>query len=129
MLLDTNIIIYYFKGLGSVGKSLLATPPSDIAVASVTVYELLTGIEKSGNASKKKHALNTMLDTLHILAFGKKEAVAAASIRCSLEKSGTPIGPYDIQIAATALANNHTLVTHNTREFSRIAGLSVVDWY
>jgi tRNA(fMet)-specific endonuclease VapC len=52
-----------------------------------------------------------------------------AEIRVALEKGGTPIGPYDILIAATASANNATLVTHNTKEFGRIAGLVLVDWY
>jgi tRNA(fMet)-specific endonuclease VapC len=49
-------------------------------------------------------------------------------IRADLERKGTPIGPYDVQVAAIALANNLTLVTHNTAEFSRIPDLTLDDW-
>jgi len=52
----------------------------------------------------------------------------AASIRVNLEQQGTPIGPYDILIAASALANNLTLVTDNTSEFKRVSGLKIEDW-
>jgi tRNA(fMet)-specific endonuclease VapC len=53
----------------------------------------------------------------------------AASLRATLEKAGTPIGPEDLLIAATAISQRATLVTHNTREFSHIAGLSIADWF
>ncbi|MEZ4591976.1 MAG: PIN domain-containing protein [Chloroflexota bacterium] len=62
-------------------------------------------------------------------AFWRMEARQAAQIRATLEKAGQPIGPYDLLIAGTALAHNHTLVTHNVKEFSRVAGLQLEDWY
>ncbi len=64
-----------------------------------------------------------------VLPFGNAEAKASAQIRAQLEKEGTPIGPYDILIAGTALANRATLVTHNLEEFKRIEDLNVIDWY
>jgi tRNA(fMet)-specific endonuclease VapC len=53
----------------------------------------------------------------------------AATIRADLETRGKPIGPYDVLIAGTALANKSVLVTHNTSEFERIEGLQLEDWY
>ena len=70
-----------------------------------------------------------MTSLVNIISFGQTEAKCAASIRIKLEKQGNPIGPYDILIAASALANNSTLVTHNTREFERVSGLKIDDWY
>ncbi len=65
-----------------------------------------------------------MLTVTHVLPFGAAEARRAA-----LEQAGTPIVPYDALIAATALARQAALVTHNVAEFSRAEGLQVVDWY
>jgi tRNA(fMet)-specific endonuclease VapC len=62
------------------------------------------------------------------LPFGDEAAIVCGQIRARLASAGTPIGAYDLQIAAIALANNLTLVTHNTREFGRIEGLQVEDW-
>jgi tRNA(fMet)-specific endonuclease VapC len=63
------------------------------------------------------------------LPFGIDEVRCAASIRANLEKKGTPIGPYDVLIAGTALSNKGILVTHNTKEFERVEGLQLEDWY
>ena len=64
-----------------------------------------------------------------VSSFGAKEAEVAATIRADLEKHGTPIGPYDTLIAGIALNLNATLVTHNTKEFKRVNGLNLEDWY
>ena len=50
------------------------------------------------------------------------------AIRAQLAKRGTPIGANDLLIAATALAHDLTLVTHNLEEFSRVVGLLLEDW-
>lgn len=127
--LDTNILIYFFKGLGNVKQNLLAKPPKDIGVPAIVLYELEVGIKKSGSPGKRIKQLNNFISTVNVLPFRKVEAQASARIRAQLEKKGTPIGPYDILIAGTALANQATLVTHNLQEFKRIEDLSVIDWY
>jgi tRNA(fMet)-specific endonuclease VapC len=66
---------------------------------------------------------------VNILPLNEAEARYAASIRATLEKQGTPIGPYDVLIAGTALSNKGTLITHNLKEFERIKGLQLEDWY
>ena len=73
--------------------------------------------------------ISTILDEVNIIEFGEKEAKASALIRADLEKKGTPIGAMDILIAGSAKAHNLTLITHNTREFMRVEGLSLNDWF
>ena len=63
-----------------------------------------------------------------IVPFDGNDAIAAGEIGQFLEKAGTPIGPYDLQIAAQGLARGYTVVTHNTGEFSRVPNLQVIDW-
>jgi tRNA(fMet)-specific endonuclease VapC len=127
--LDTNTIIYFFKGMGQVASALLSTPPADVAIPSVVLYELEYGVAKSKFPKKMKAQLDSLIEPINILSLGHKEAIAAARIRANLEKNGTPIGPYDVLIAASALAGGHTLVTHNINEFERIKNLNLVDWY
>lgn len=127
--LDTNTLIYYFKGMGRVAERLLAHSPQEIGIPAVVVYELEVGIAKSTQPEKRQQQLTAMLAVVATLPFGLAEARQAAQIRAALEVAGTPIGPYDVLIAATARAQGGTLVTHNTQEFGRVAGLPLVDWY
>ncbi len=127
--LDTNTLIYYFKGMGRVAERLLAHSPQEIGIPAVVVYELEVGIAKSTQPEKRRQQLGEMLAVVAALPFGLAEARQAAEIRAALEAGGTPIGPYDVLIAATALANNGTLVTRNVHEFGRVAGLLMTDWY
>lgn len=127
--LDTNTLIYFFKGIGNVGDILLSHVPGDIGIPSIVLYELEVGIAKSTSPHKRLEQLKALTAVTQLLPFGSAEAEAAAGIRVSLEKQGTLIGPYDLLIAGTALAQNATLVTRNTREFNRIKKLQVENWY
>ncbi|MCK4604980.1 MAG: type II toxin-antitoxin system VapC family toxin [Deltaproteobacteria bacterium] len=128
-LLDTNTLIYFFKGIGNVSQNLLSKSPKDIAIPAIALYELQVGIKKSVNPQKRKKQLNTLVSRVTISSFGAKEAETAATIRANLESKGTPIGPYDILIAGIAISSKSTLVTHNTKEFKRVKNLIVEDWY
>mgnify|MGYP005839120289 FL=1 len=128
-LLDTNTLIYFFKGMGNVTETLLAKSPKDISIPSIALYELEVGIAKSNNPKKRKKQLEALITCIAVLPFASKEAEIAAMIRAELENTGTPIGPYDTLIAGIALSSNTTLVTHNTKEFSRVEGLSLEDWF
>jgi len=128
-LLDTNTLIYFFKGQGQVHQRLLAVAPGDISVPSISVFEIETGIAKSNHPERLRHDLDDFLAMITVFPFGMPEAQSAARIRAKLEAAGKPIGPYDILVAATARANALTLVTRNVREFSRIEGLQVDNWY
>ncbi len=127
--LDTNTLIYFFKGRGEVARNLLATAPADVMIPAVVVYEIETGIAKSTEPDKRKEQLAELLDTVTVLPFDVDAARKAAGIRARLERKGTPIGPMDTLIAGTALAYNTTLVTHNTAEFQRIPELQLTDWF
>ena len=125
--LDTNTVIYYFKGLGGVSDRLLATPPREVAIPSIVVYELGRGVLKA-ESSKRREQLALFLDAFTILPFGRTEGAAAAQISSELEARRLPISPLDVLIAGT-VAHGATLVTRNLREFSRFEGLKVISWY
>lgn len=127
--LDTNTLIYFFKGMGKVAERLLSTPPKEIGIPSIVLYELEYGIAKSSSPEKRIEQLQSMCEHVNVLSFGEREARAAAVIRVQLEKKGTPIGPYDLLIAGTAIAHASVLVTNNEKEFSRIPNLETINWY
>ncbi len=127
--LDTNTLIYYFKGLGNVKSHLLSTPPKDIAIPSIVLYELEVGIANSNSPEKRTKQLKDMCSVVNILPFTEEEAKTTAQIRAQLEKRGTPIGHYDYLIAGTALADNGILITNNTIEFERVDGLKLDNWF
>jgi tRNA(fMet)-specific endonuclease VapC len=128
-LLDTNALIYFFKGQGRIAEHLFSVPRSALLLSSVVLYELETGVAKSTDAAKRRRQLDVFVAAVEVAPFGVEEAKKAAMIRARLESAGTPIGPEDILIAATALTRNATLVTHNVREFTRIAELQTEDWF
>lgn len=127
--LDTNTVVYFFKGMGGVSERLLATPPTEISVSAVVAYELAVGVAKSPEASRRRAQLQRFLSVVTVVPFGPREAEVTAAARADLERRGQPIGPLDLMIAGTALARGSVLVTHNTREFGRVGGLRVEDWY
>jgi tRNA(fMet)-specific endonuclease VapC len=127
--LDTNTLICFFRGEGDVGRRLLSTAPANVAVPAIVVFELETGIAKSKDAAKRRGQLDQLLQVVALLPFGIDEAKSAATLRARLEQDGTPIGSMDMLIAGTALAHRGVLVTRNVREFGRVPGLTVEDWY
>jgi len=127
--LDTNSIIYIFKGKGGVADRLLETPPQEIAIPAIVVYELEVGIAKSVSPERRSRQLRDLLGRVSVLPFDREVAAIASKVRAGLELAGSPIGPLDNLIAGTALCNGATLVTHNVREFRRVPGLEVEDWY
>ncbi len=128
-LLDTNTLIYYFKGLGNIKERLLVCQPSEIVLSSVVYYELQVGILKSTSPQKRIAQLAILKNQVSWVDFDEKSAEATAQIRVELERIGKPIGSYDVQIAGMAIANDLILVTHNTGEFGRVSGLKLEDWF
>ncbi|MDO9002186.1 MAG: type II toxin-antitoxin system VapC family toxin [Aquabacterium sp.] len=127
-LLDTNICIYTIKQTPLAVIERLRQHASDtLAVSSITAAELYFGVAKSGSA-RNRLALSQFLSSLQILPFDQAAADVYGNVRAHLERSGTPIGPLDTQIAAHALALGFTMVTNNTREFERVPGLKVENW-
>jgi tRNA(fMet)-specific endonuclease VapC len=93
------------------------------------LYEIEVGIAQSDQPSKRRMQLDTLLTVVAILPFDSTAAKRAADVSGVLGKIGAAIGPIDNLIAGTALANGATLVTHNAREFRRVRGLDLADWY
>jgi len=128
-LLDTNACIRILNGsCDRLIKNMLDQSPADIRLCAISKAELLYGARHSANAAANLRLLERFFAPLLSLPFDDGCAEICGRIRAELASSGKPIGSYDLQIAATALANNLTLVTHNTREFSRVAGLRLIDW-
>jgi len=129
VLLDTNICIYMIKNKPpEVRKHFEAFAPGDIAISSITVAELQYGVEKSAAREKNALALEAFLLPLEISSFDMDSAIAYGKIRAGLERQGTPIGGMDMLIAAQAIAQGFTLITHNLKEFKRVPGLKCETW-
>ena len=126
-LLDSNTLIHYLQGREPVVKRMQRASPRDLRLPSVVAYELAYGTLKS-RSDRRKQVMETVFASLAQAPFDAAAASEAARIRVELEGRGETIGPLDLMIAATALSLGATLVTNNTREFSRIAGLRLEDW-
>ena len=128
-LLDTNTCIYFLKNsFSALTQKLLDTDPSELFISSITVFELAYGAEKSKWGEKTRQKLAMFLAPFTILPFDSEDAMVAGRIRGALEQHGTPIGPYDVQIAAQALAKGLTVLTHDMKEFQRVLDIKVEDW-
>ncbi|WP_373832606.1 type II toxin-antitoxin system VapC family toxin [Delftia acidovorans] len=131
LILDSNPISYYFRGDPQVVPRLQALRPTDIGVPAIVEYELRYGLQRLPPAASapRLEALVQLLRPMQLLAFDSECATHAARIRAALEAKGTPIGPHDTLIAATALRHQAALVTRNIREFSRVPDLQCLNWH
>ena len=128
-LLDTNACIAHLRGTNAgVTNQLAAAAPGDVALSSVVKAELRYGAERSANPSKNHAQLLSFFAPLPSLPFDDLASEVYGRIRAQLEAQGTPIGPNDLMIAATAVSSGLILVTHNTAEFARVPGLQIEDW-
>ena len=128
-LLDTNACIRYLNGRAPTLKSKIdASSCADIVVCSVVKAELYYGSARSNDPVRSRAKQNAFLAPFMSLVFDDAAAEVYGQVRAELESKGQPIGPNDMMIASIALWNRVTLVTHNTAEFSRVAGLRIEDW-
>lgn len=128
-LLDTNVCISLLnQRQPSLIRQFQAQRPEDIALCSIVKSELLYGARHSRQVETNLRLLEKFFQPLPSLPFDDRCAAEAGLIRADLAAQGTPIGPNDLLIAATARAYDAVLVTHNTREFARITGLRLADW-
>ncbi|MCW3489791.1 type II toxin-antitoxin system tRNA(fMet)-specific endonuclease VapC [Dethiobacter alkaliphilus] len=127
--LDTNTCIYFLKGLYPVLLNrIMSQNPDDIKIASMVKAELLYGAHRSQRSKENIEKVEQFLLPFEIVPFGNNAAEQYSKIRSALERAGTPIGPNDLIISATALANNGVLVTNNEKEFNRISDLIIENW-
>ena len=128
-LLDTNVVSYWMRGDQQIINMLKKHKPSELALSTITLAEILYGIRKSNTKRKERlHKIESICSQLQIFPFDKPAADQYGTIRVYLESRGIPISERDLQIASIAMANDLTVVTHNVREFGRISGLRFQDW-
>ncbi len=129
-LLDSNVWIGLVRRSSAelAARFRAMAPIADIRVCSVVVAELWYGCARSAKPAANRAALAALIGPFPSLPYDDAAADQFVTIRRHLEPKGQVIGPFDLQIAAIALANGCSLVTHNTAEFSRVPGLMIEDW-
>lgn len=128
-LLDTDAFSDLVRGEEHVMMRFSLIPTSFVRISSVTVKEIEYGRQRHPNqVARRSNRINVLLREIEALPFDIQDAYATGRIRAALARVGTPIGPYDVMIAGTALARGLIVVTANTREFSRVPDLQVENW-
>jgi tRNA(fMet)-specific endonuclease VapC len=128
-LLDTNICIYIAKRQPSaVASRFEKLRPGDVGMSIVTYLELVYGAWKSAPKQENVATVQELSRLIPVQPLDTAVADHYGRIRSELERAGSPIGAYDLLIAAHALSLDLTLVTNNLREFARIPGLRVENW-
>ena len=128
-LLDTNICIYALKAkYPCLTEKLLSVHPDQIKISAITVFELEYGAAKSKWRDKNREIMRMFLSSFDVLPFTEKDAAICGQIRAGFAARGTPVGAYDMMIAAQGISRNLVVVTHNVGEFQRVPGLSMEDW-
>ena len=125
-LLDTNAVIAVMRGKAPILDRLRRQALRDVAVSSIVIHELRYGASKSARQAENHARIDAL--RFEVVPFDAEDAYHAGEIRAALARVGTPIGGYDLLIAGQTIAKDLILVTHNTREFDRVAGLRVEDW-
>lgn len=126
-LLDTNICIYFFKGQYSLNEKFSAIGFNKFAISEITLAELLYGAEKSQNISKNLFVIENFADRIVILPIFDSLRVYAKE-KARLKTTGNIISDFDLLIGATAIVNDLTLITRNTRELNRMQNLKIENW-
>jgi tRNA(fMet)-specific endonuclease VapC len=128
-LLDSNACIRILNGASEpLQRRLRSCSPTEVSLCSVVKAELYFGARKSARQAENLRLVERFFSVFPSFGFDDRCAEVYGTIRSELERSGIPIGPNDLLIAATAIANDLILVTHNTREFERVVGLHLEDW-
>jgi tRNA(fMet)-specific endonuclease VapC len=128
-MLDTDSCIALIKRQpAKILRRITSLAPGEAGISAITLAELRSGVAKSTERERNSQALDEFLLPLEIADFDAAAADSYGTVRAVLEAAGTPIGPLDTLIGAHALSLGAVLVTHNTREFRRMPGLTVADW-
>jgi tRNA(fMet)-specific endonuclease VapC len=124
--LDANTVIALLKGHEQVWERLERHSPLDCIVSSVVMHELYFGAYNSARVQANLERIQAL--RFDIVGFDQEDARVSGEVRASLKRSGKPIGPLDTLIAGQALARGFTVITRNSGEFSRVAGLAHENW-
>lgn len=127
-MLDTNIVIDVIKRRPLEILDIFNRYANQICISSITLAELLHGVEKSSIPDKNMATVSEFISHLDILDYDSNAAMHYGDIRADLEKKGTCIGVNNLHIAAHGRSRGLVVVTNNTKEFNRIEGLRIIDW-
>jgi tRNA(fMet)-specific endonuclease VapC len=127
-LLDTDTCVDLLRGVRAVVVKLERLTPDDCGISAVTSFELFAGAASVRDPRRETEKIQKFVDVIQELPFDADAARRAGALRSDLEEAGTPIGPYDLLIAAHALARDLALISANSREFGRVAGLRLENW-
>ena len=130
--LDTNLVIAVLNDRASPVRTridaAIGRGPA-LAISSIVLFELRYGAAKSARPQRNTQRIADFLSgPIEVLPFEPADADEAGDIRAALERAGTPIGPYDVLVAAQARQRDALLVTANTSEFARVPRLKLEDW-
>jgi tRNA(fMet)-specific endonuclease VapC len=125
-LLDTNAVITLARRHPAFEARLMEHAPTDFGLPAIALHELYYGAYKGRRTAENLARIEAL--QFEVVAFDAEDARAAGALRAALAAGGAAIGPYDALIAGQAVARDLTLITHNTGEFQRVAGLRVEDW-
>ena len=128
-LLDTNVCIDFLNGrFPLVAERIRENDPDDLVLSSIVTAELRYGAQKSMRQLENHKKLDLLFSEIGVIEFDEDAAQVFGIIRTALEARGTPIGPFDMLIAAHARSRELTLVSDNIREFSRVDGIELENW-
>jgi len=128
-LIDTNIIIYRLKNLGNVNANFLKNKDNHMSLSVISYGELVFGAKKSKAVEKNMETVNAIKSIFPLLEITSEIMNIFREVKAYTQKIGKTIDDMDLLIAATAITNNFTLVTHNTKHFKNIPNLKVEDWF
>jgi tRNA(fMet)-specific endonuclease VapC len=129
ILLDTDTCIELIRRRSpAILRRLKRYSPGDVGISCITLAELAFGVSKSARPAENQVALNNFTTLLEVAPFDEAAARHYGQLRADLQQQGSLIGALDMLIGAQAISLGVTLVSHNTGEFSRIAGLRLADW-
>ena len=127
-MLDTNIVIYTMKNRPQQVRETFKRHHGQLCVSVVTVGELVFGAERSARPERNLADVEAFLARLDVLPFDGPAATHFGQLRAELYSAGKPIGPYDMMIAGHARSQGLILITNNSKEFDRVAGLRIDNW-
>ncbi len=126
-LLDTNICVYFLKGLYNLGRKIEKAETENCFVSEITIAELKFGVENSENKERNQKTVDDFVSKFTIIPiFNSLDIYAKEKAR--LRKKGTPLDDFDLLIGSTAISNNLILVTRNVSDFERLDGIEIENW-
>ena len=127
-MLDSNTVIFTMNNMPANVRDTFKLHEGQMCISSVVLMELVYGAEKSQRVEKNLAVIEGFIARLEVLQYDNDAAIHTGQIRAELAKKGKPIGSYDVMVAGHARSLGLTVVTNNTKEFKRVAGIRLVDW-